>query len=280
MTAPTPLLAVHDLRIEYPTRQGLRTLKHRAVDGVSLHLMPGETLGLVGESGSGKSTIGNAVLGLVKPSAGAIMFHGQDITHLQPRHRRRLTDKLQVVFQDPFSSLNPSRTIGQTLSDPLRIRRQLSRDQISTRVAELLDSVGLSPDAAHRYPAQFSGGQRQRIAVARALILEPDLIICDEPTSSLDVSVQAQVLNLLLDLQEKHNLAYLFISHDIGVVRHVSHRVAVLRRGQIVEEGPAERVTDSPSHPYTRALINATPATTKRIAENAGSLPQANSALT
>lgn len=255
---PSPLLDVRDLSVDYPVRSGLRSRTHRVVDGVSLHLAPGETLGLVGESGSGKSTIGNAILGLVRPAAGRIVFDGRDITRLSPPGRRRLADQIQVVFQDPYSSLNPSRTIGQTLADPLRARGS-ARAETTGRVAAVLRSVGLEAGAAHRYPSQFSGGQRQRIAIARAIVLRPRLVICDEPTSSLDLSVQAQVLNLMLELQRRDGLAYLFISHDIAVVHHVAHRVAVLERGLLVEEGPTGRVIDDPAHAYTRALIDATP---------------------
>jgi peptide/nickel transport system ATP-binding protein len=259
MTAAEPLIEVRELSVDYPGRAGRNRQAFRAVDAVGLALPAGQTLGLVGESGSGKSTIGNAILGLVRPSAGTVRFRGQDITYARPRQRRDLTKHLQVVFQDPYSSLNPSRTIGQTLSDPLRVPGRATRAEAKARVADVLDSVGLSVDAAHRYPTQFSGGQRQRVAIARALILEPEVLICDEPTSSLDLSVQAQVLNLLLDLQDKLHLSYLFISHDIGVVRHVSDQVAVLLRGQVVEQGPVDAVTNRPAHPYTQALVAATP---------------------
>jgi ABC-type glutathione transport system ATPase component len=250
-----PLLDVRDLRVEYGGRH--------AVNGVSLRLEPGETLGLVGESGSGKSTIGNAILGLVKPSGGRILFDGEDITHATGRRRRALASQLQVVFQDPYSSLNPSRTIGQTLADPLR--PGFTRSEARNRVVELLRRVGLPPAAAARYPAQFSGGQRQRIAIARALVLRPRVVVCDEPTSSLDLSVQAQVLNLLLELQEQLGLSYLFVSHDIGVVRHMAHRVAVLLDGRVVEQGPVEVVTENPTHPYTQALLDATPVPNPRL---------------
>jgi oligopeptide/dipeptide ABC transporter ATP-binding protein len=258
MSPSAPLLDVRDLRVSFParSRSGGRVT---AVDGVSLNVAPGETLGLVGESGSGKSTVGNAVLGLAEPEAGRILFHGNDIAHLAPRRRGAMTRQLQVVFQDPYSSLNPSRTVGHTLAEPLRYHRGGSRADAAARVGEVLTRVGLSPEAAHRYPAQFSGGQRQRIAIARALILEPELLICDEPTSALDLSVQAQILNLLVDLQNQLGLSYLFISHDIDVIRHVAHRVAVLLRGRLVETGPTERVTEDPVHPYTRALLAAAP---------------------
>lgn len=257
MTESVPLLEVHDLHIDFTARRGRGVVQ--AVDGVSLHLDRGETLGLVGESGSGKSTVGNAILGLVPVTSGRVAFLGQDITHLPPGRRGDLTRRLQVVFQDPYSSLNPSRTVGDTLSEPLRAHHRLRRTEARDRVATVLNRVGLSTDVASRYPAHFSGGQRQRIAIARALVLDPEVVICDEPTSALDLSVQAQILNLLLELQETLGLAYLFISHDIDVVRHLSHRVAVMRAGHIVEQGPADRVTSNPRHPYTQALLEAAP---------------------
>ncbi|WP_431878722.1 ATP-binding cassette domain-containing protein [Amycolatopsis sacchari] len=253
-----PLLDVADLRVRFamPGRHG-RTLS--AVDGVSLRISRGETLGLVGESGSGKSTLGNAILGRVPVAEGHIVLDGEDITRLSGKRRRPLARRLQVVIQDPYNSLNPARTVGQTLAEPLRFGERLTRAEILAKVADTLRRVGLAPDAAHRYPTQFSGGQRQRIAIARALVLEPELVVCDEPTSALDLSVQAQILNLLLDLQHQFGLSYLFITHDIDVVRHVSHRVAVMYRGRIVEQGDVEQVTSHPSDPYTRALLTAAP---------------------
>lgn len=242
-----PLLEIADLRVEYTARRR----RVVAVDGVSLTVGPGETVGLVGESGSGKSTVGNAVLGLVPYASGRITLAGREVT------RRVATEHVQAVFQDPHGSLNPSRTVGSALAEPLRVRRGLDRARARDRVESALGQVGLTPDAFGQYPAQLSGGQRQRVAIARALVLEPDLVICDEPTSALDLSVQAQVLNLLLELQDKLGVAYLFISHDIDVVRHVSHRITVLHNGQIVEEGPAERIMAEPSHQYTRALLAA-----------------------
>jgi ABC-type glutathione transport system ATPase component len=255
-TPDRPLLEVHDLGVDFPGPGRGGGVIH-AVDQVSLHLGRGETLGLVGESGSGKSTIGNAILGLVAPTAGRVLLDGRDITHLPPRRRRELARRIQVVFQDPYGSLNPSRAVGHSLAEPLRCHRKLTRTQAAARVRDVLHQVGLSSDAASRYPAQLSGGQRQRIAIARALILEPDLIICDEPTSALDLSMQAQILNLLLSLQEDLGLAYLFISHDFDVIRHLSHRVAVLYRGRLLEHGPAAQLTETPSHPYTQALLAA-----------------------
>lgn len=258
--APEPplLLDVRDLHVEFAGR-GRSGVPVRAANGVSLRLAAGETLGLVGESGSGKSTIGNAILGLVQPSAGSIRLLGQEVTHATPALRRELGRHVRVVFQDPYNSLNPSRSIGSAVAAPLIAGGRHTRAEITARISDVLTRVGLSPDAASRYPAQFSGGQRQRIAIARAVIGEPRLIICDEPTSALDLSVQAQVINLLLDLQRQLRLAFLFISHDIDVVRHMSHRVAVLLRGHIVESGPAELVTGSPGHPYTQALLLAAP---------------------
>jgi ABC-type glutathione transport system ATPase component len=254
------VLEIRDLSVEYPgARRRAGGGPAAAVNGVSLFLGRGETLGLVGESGSGKSTIGRAILGLVRPSAGQILFQGRDITHAGRRERRRLATGIQVVFQDPLGSLSPVRTVGQTLAEPVQTHLRLSRAEVADRVSTMLRRVGLSPDSARRYPVQLSGGQRQRVAIARALMLEPAVVVCDEPTSALDLSVQAQVLNLLLDLQQQLGLSYLFISHDIAVVRHMSHRIAVLLHGQVMEIGDADAVTDSPRHPYTAALLAADP---------------------
>jgi oligopeptide/dipeptide ABC transporter ATP-binding protein len=253
-----PLLAVSSLMVEFPRGRGRPPL--RAVDGVSFDVLQRETVGLVGESGSGKTTIGRAVLGLAEVSRGEVILDGEDITHATAERRRALSADLQVVFQDPHSSLNPARTIGQTLGETLRVhQRDLARDALAARVAAMLDQVGLPASAASRYPAHFSGGQRQRIAIARALIAQPRLVICDEPTSALDLSVQAQVLNLLQDLQDRLQLSYLFVSHDLAVVRYVSHRVIVLCGGQVMEAGPVGVVCDSPVHPYTQALLAAAP---------------------
>jgi oligopeptide/dipeptide ABC transporter ATP-binding protein len=254
--ADSPLLDVRDLTVEF--HGAGRSL--RAVDGVSLSVAARETVGVVGESGSGKTTIGRAILGLTPVTAGSIVFAGDDVTHAGHRERRRLSADLQVVFQDPYSSLNPSRTVGQTLSETLGVHAaQLGRAERAERVGSSLERVGLDPAAANRYPADFSGGQRQRIAIARALMVQPQLVVCDEPVSALDLSVQAQVLNLLRELQAEFGLSYLFIAHDLAVVRHLSHRIVVLYRGRIVEEGDADVVYDAPAHPYTRNLLEAAP---------------------
>ncbi|MEY9875070.1 oligopeptide/dipeptide ABC transporter ATP-binding protein [Streptacidiphilus sp. MAP12-33] len=252
-----PLLELDGLTVEFG--QGRRRPPLRAVDGVSLSVAPGETLGLVGESGSGKSTIGRAVLGLTRVHAGAIRFEGVDITRATPRARRDLSARLQVVFQDPYSSLNPARTIGGTLAEPLLVHERPTARQAAEKVADMLERVGLPPETADRYPTQFSGGQRQRIAIARALMPGPRLVICDEPVSALDLSVQAQVMNLLAELQEAMGLSYLFVAHDLPVVRHLSHRIVVLYRGRVMETGPAEELYARPVHPYTRMLIAAVP---------------------
>ena len=251
------LLDVRHLRVAYPGR-GWRAKPVEVLHGVSLAVGKGETIGVVGESGSGKTTIGRAVLGLVRPSGGTVTFNGRDITHLAGRQRRALARDIQVVFQDPYSSLNPSLTVGDILSEPLVVQG-MSRRDAQSRIRTLLDQVGLPADAAQRLPREFSGGQRQRVAIARALALKPQLIVCDEPVSALDLSTQTRVLDLLADIQRSTGVAYLFISHDLAVVRHVSHRVSVVHRGDIVESGPAETVTTAPEHPYTRRLMLAAP---------------------
>ncbi len=230
-----------------------------ALKGVSFAIAAGETLGLVGESGSGKTTIGKVILGQVSASSGQILFDGEDITRASRERRRTLGQHIQVVFQDPYGSLNPARTIGDTLCEPLLTQTSLSRQEMQRKVAQILEQVGMPADTASRYPSQFSGGQRQRIAIARAVIARPRLIVCDEPVSALDLSVQAQVLNLLNDLQKEMGLALLFISHDLTVVRHVSKRTAVLFRGDIVEMGETLAVHDQPQHSYTKALLSAAP---------------------
>jgi oligopeptide/dipeptide ABC transporter ATP-binding protein len=255
--APAPVLEVRDLVVRYGSGRKARNAPP-AVDGVSFDIAPGETLGVVGESGSGKSTIGKAVLGLQPPSSGTVKLHGQDITAMSLKKRSRLVADLRVVFQDPYSSLNPARTIGQTLVEPLRLMGLKGTDALAKARAGL-ESVGLPGDAADRYPTQFSGGQRQRIAIARALVCDPKVVVLDEPVSALDLSTQAQVLNLLADLRDQRGLAFMFIAHDLGVVRFLSQRAVVLYRGQIMETGPVDAVTQRPSHPYTVALTAAAP---------------------
>ncbi len=255
MTAP--LLTVDDLVVEYPGK-GFRAQPFRALKGVSLDILPGETMGLVGESGSGKTTLGRAVLGLAPVSGGTVTYDGRDISHLGRSARRALSSEIQVVFQDPYSSLNPSMTIEQILAEPLTASG-VATSEARSRVRDLLDQVGLPSDARSRLPREFSGGQRQRIAIARALALRPKLIVCDEPVSALDLSTQARVLDLFIDIQNRTGVAYLFVTHDLAVVRHISHRVAVMYKGEIVETGPADRVTSQPEHPYTQRLFMAAP---------------------
>ena len=253
----TELLNVSDLRLRYPGG-GLRKRPPEVLKGVSLSIAPGETVGLVGESGSGKTTLGRAVLGLARPTGGTITFDGQDITHLSPRERRPLARDIQVVFQDPYTSLNPALQIADILSEPL-VAQGSDAKAARKEVVALLDRVGLPSNAADRYPREFSGGQRQRVAIARALALRPRLVVCDEPVSALDLSTQARVLDLFIELQRSTGVAYLFITHDLAVVRHISHRVAVMYRGEIVESGPTGQVTDAPSTDYTRSLMLAAP---------------------
>lgn len=255
MTAP--LLEVTDLVVEYPGK-GFRAEPFRALKGVSLDIKPGETVGLVGESGSGKTTLGRAALGLAPVTEGTIRFDGRDISHLGRRERRALSSQIQVVFQDPYSSLNPSMTVEQILTEPLTVAG-IGAAEAKTRVRDLLDQVGLPADARSRLPREFSGGQRQRVAIARALALDPRLIVCDEPVSALDLSTQARVLDLFIEIQERTGVAYLFVTHDLAVVRHVSHRVAVMYRGEIVESGDGDQVTSRPQHPYTQRLFMAAP---------------------
>ncbi|MGN7862631.1 ATP-binding cassette domain-containing protein [Microbacterium sp. 22303] len=251
------LLEVTDLVVEYPGK-GFRAQPLRALKGVSLDIRPGETMGLVGESGSGKTTLGRAVLGLAPVTRGSIRYDGREIGALSRRARRALSDEIQVVFQDPYSSLNPSLTIEQILTEPLTARGTAAKDA-KGRVQDLLDGVGLPSGVATRLPREFSGGQRQRIAIARALALDPRLIVCDEPVSALDLSTQARVLDLFIEIQERTGVAYLFISHDLAVVRHISHRVAVMYQGELVETGDGDQVTARPAHPYTQRLFLAAP---------------------
>src|SRR4051812_23266709 len=256
------LVELEDLRVWFPIRSGLLMDRHvgdiRAVDGVSLTIKRGETLGLVGESGCGKSTVGRAILRLYEPTGGKIVFDGQDITNLGENALRPVRRRMQMVFQDPFASLNPRHSVGRIVAEPLRAHRVAGGGR-DARVRELLDVVGLPADAARRYPHEFSGGQRQRIGLARALALDPDFLVCDEPVSALDVSIQAQIVNLLEELQERLDLTFLFIAHDLAVVRHISDRVAVMYLGKIVEIAPADDLYDNPRHPYTIALLSSIP---------------------
>jgi ABC-type oligopeptide transport system ATPase subunit len=252
-----PVLEVENLTAGYRPRRKARSVD--ALKGVSIRIDAGETLGLVGESGSGKTTLGNAILGLVPVSDGRVLFDGRDIAGLSRADRRELSQHVQVVFQDPYSSFDPKRTVGQAVAETLTVRRDLDRAEIRQRVGDMLERVGIDRGATGRYPGQFSGGQRQRIAIARALLPNPKLVICDEAVSALDLSVQAQVLNLLVDLQREFGLAYLFITHDLAVAQHVCDRVAVLRRGKIVETGDADQVFAKATDPYTQALVAAAP---------------------
>jgi oligopeptide/dipeptide ABC transporter ATP-binding protein len=262
MTDAPALLEVSDLKKHYPVRSGIlrRAVGTvHAVDGVSFTLGVGETLGMVGESGCGKSTVARAILRLVEPTGGSIRLNGLDITHLGKATLRPHRRSMQIIFQDPFASLNPRMTAGDIVGEPLTVHGLAAGDKKRERVAELFDQVGLRPDQMNNYPHQFSGGQRQRICIARALSLGPSLIVCDEPVSALDVSIQAQVINLLIDLQRKHAFSYLFIAHDLAVVAHISHRVAVMYLGRIVEIADKTKLFANPRHPYTQALLASVP---------------------
>jgi len=262
-TPQQPLLQVTDLHKHFPIKEGLLIERKvgdvRAVDGVSFDVLPGETLSLVGESGSGKSTTGYCVLQLMKPTSGSVKFEGTELTELGREELRRMRREMQIVFQDPYSSLDPRMTVGDIVGEPLVVHGIGTRRDRSARIRDLLDVVGFNPSYTNRYPHEFSGGQRQRIGIARALALSPKLIVCDEPVSALDVSIQAQILNLLKDLQRDFGLTYLFIAHDLAVVRGMSDRIAVMNRGEIVELGPAEEVYTNPQDDYTKALLSAVP---------------------
>lgn len=257
------LLEVENLEVHFPVRQGLfsRVRQHvKAVDGVSLTVEAGETVGLVGESGCGKTTLGRAIIRLLEPTGGKVLFEGTDIATLSGSELRGRRREFQMIFQDPYGSLNPRMTVGQIVGEPLDIHGLAkTKEERRERIGQLLADVGLDPMHAQRYPHEFSGGQRQRIGIARALAVRPKLIVCDEPVSALDVSVQAQIINLLLDLQKEHGLAYLFIAHDLAVVEHISRRVVVMYLGRIVEEGESSVLVSAPKHPYTQALISAIP---------------------
>ena len=263
MSADGTLVELTDLKVYFPIKSGIVLDRHvgdiKAVDGVSFQIKRGETLGLVGESGCGKSTVGRAILRLYEPTAGKIVFDGQDITNLPQGELRELRRRMQMVFQDPFSSLNPRHSVARMVSEPMRVHGLAGRRAASARVRELLQTVGLPADAASRYPHEFSGGQRQRIGLARSLAVSPDFIVADEPVSALDVSIQAQIINLLENLQSEFDLTYLFIAHDLAVVRHISDRIAVMYLGTIVEVSPAEELYDNPLHPYTISLLSAVP---------------------
>ncbi|HSS31850.1 MAG TPA: ATP-binding cassette domain-containing protein [Solirubrobacterales bacterium] len=261
--AAEALLEVNDLVKHFPIKRGILIDREvdqvRAVDGISFSIPKGQTLGLVGESGSGKSTACRAVLQLIKPTSGSVKFDGREIAGLSRRQMRPLRREMQMIFQDPYASLNPRKRIGQIVGDPLKRQGVASGGALRKRVNELLDRVGLSTEHYNRFPHEFSGGQRQRIGIARALALEPKLVIADEPVSALDVSIQAQIINLLDDLQDELGLTYLFVAHDIGVVRHISDRIAVMNNGKIVEEGSADQVCERPVDPYTKKLLAAVP---------------------
>jgi len=257
------LVQIRDLQMHFPVTKGIILQRQvgavKAVDGVSFNIKQGETLGLVGESGCGKSTTGRAILQLYRPTAGEVLFHGTDLTKLKGEEMRRMRRKVQMIFQDPYASLNPRMTVGDIIGEPIKVHNLRQGKDVRTRVQELLQLVGLNPYFINRYPHEFSGGQRQRIGVARALAVEPEFVVCDEPVSALDVSIQAQIINLLEDLQDRLGLTYLFIAHGLAVVKHISDRVAVMYLGKIVELAPGKELYSLPMHPYTQALLSAVP---------------------
>ncbi len=258
----TPILQVRNLKKYFPIRAGLmrRVVAHvKAVDDVSFDVYDGSTVGLVGESGSGKTTVGRTILKLIEPTAGEILFEGHNIAHLKPSQMLEFRKEMQMIFQDPYGSLNPRMTVGEIIAEPLVVHTKMTKDEIEKRVYELLEVVGLRPEYARRYPHEFSGGQRQRIGIARALALQPKFIVADEPVSALDVSIQAQVINLMIELQQKYGISFLFIAHDLAVVRHMSDYVAVMYLGKIMEYGNNSHIFEEPKHPYTQALLSAVP---------------------
>jgi oligopeptide/dipeptide ABC transporter ATP-binding protein len=262
LTNFSPLLQVTGLKKYFPVRSGLFSRVSawvKAVDNIALHVNPGETLGLVGESGCGKTTVGRSILRLVEPTAGEITFEGEDVLGLKSRELRQARRRMQIIFQDPYSSLNPRMTIGSIVSEPLKIHKIAKGQKLQDRVNQLFLKVGLRPENQSRYPHEFSGGQRQRVGIARALALNPKFIVCDEAVSALDVSIQAQILNLLRDLQQEFHLSYLFITHDLNVVQYLADRIAVMYVGKLAEVAPAEDLFATPKHPYTQALLSANP---------------------
>jgi len=267
-----PLLSVKHLKKHFPVRSGFLSRISawvKAVDDISFDIYPGETLGLVGESGCGKTTAGRALLRLIEPTAGHVVFEGNDVLKMGATELRTMRRWMQIIFQDPYSSLNPRMTVGNIVGEALKVHGIVTAEHLDSRIKELLERVGLSPSYRTRYPHEFSGGQRQRIGIARALALNPRFIVCDEAVSALDVSIQAQIINLLRDLQSEYHLAYLFISHDLNVVQHIANRVAVMYLGRIVEIAPAKKLFESPKHPYTQALISANPIPDPDITHNA-----------
>ena len=260
--ASEPLLKVRELKKGFPVTKGIFRRQVglvKAVDGVSFDLLPGETISLVGESGCGKTTTGRAILQLIKPNSGEVQFRGKDLTKLDANELREIRRHMQIIFQDPFSSLNPRQTVGEIIGGPMILHGICEADEVDDQVRDLLLKVGLQPSYISRYPHEFSGGQRQRIGIARAIALRPDFIVCDEAVSALDVSVQAQIINLLLDLKDEFGLSYLFIAHDLSVVRHISDRIAVMYLGRIVEFAESDALFEKPFHPYTQALLSAVP---------------------
>lgn len=257
-----PIIQVHNLVKHFPVRLGAfgeKAAVVHAVDDISFDVYPGETVGLVGESGCGKSTTGFTLMQLNRATSGEVIFNGKDLTKLKEKELRKYRKELQIVFQDPYSTLNPRMTIGEALAEPIRMHKIVPQNEVAAKTAQLIEDVGLSPNVANRYPHEFSGGQRQRICIARALASDPKFIVCDEPISALDVSIQAQVINLLMDIQEKYNLTYLFIAHDLAVVRHISDRVIVMYLGKIMEIADKDELFNNPVHPYTTALLSAVP---------------------